>query len=290
MAVATVTAAVNPAPSTINSSSSSLLSPGSGGFLVQLPLPTSTHPSDPQNLNHDRAASGLSVPAADEHTREEESKAEAAEAQYQALQKGEAATAVDLSATQTAEKVANISAALNASNHAYGKAVFEASWDAEQLARLVAAADNEQLLTLLSKLDERPIHSRLTFHNLIFARNGVEYLSHVFSSVEPGRLTALIGAPDSGITLHAAAVPASRPSPAVRAHDGRHCFDGQPISSTTHRWQWLCLTQADTIRDDRYIVIYGAPPKILPSSPARVRQALPQLYMRAHSVLHIRGR
>ena len=233
MAVANITATVHPAPSTLHSSSSPLPSPTNRGIIAQLPLPTSSYPNDPQNLNHDRAAAGLSVPAADQHTREEESKVQAAEAHFQEVQKAEAATALDVSAAQSSEEAANIAAALNPSNHAYGKAVFEASWDAEQLARLVAAADNEHLLTLLSKLDERPINSRLSFHDVTFTRNGVEYLSHVSGSVEPGRLTALIGAPDSGITLLLSLL-AGRP-PLFGRMTGDILFDGQPISSTTRK-------------------------------------------------------
>ena len=194
------------------------------GSLTQLPLPTGTYAHDPGNLGHDVQ----SVPPPNPHTREEEEKAAAAEAAHQA--KAAASTAVAVAPGESGEEWQRIRAALSGGAK---KAALESDWSVEGLQKLVEAASTEELLTLLAALDDRAFTSRMSYHSLTFTRNGVDYLHNVSGAIEPGKLTALIGAPDSGITLLLSLL-AGR-APLLGKMTGDILYDGQPISAATRR-------------------------------------------------------
>ena len=210
-----------PTPSAHTSSSSPVLD-----TVTNLPITTGTYFHDPGNRGHD--SQPAPIPAANPHTREAEERAEEAEAAHRA--KKETAVAVSGGAGESGEEWKRLQTALEGG---VTKAQLEGEWSVQGLEKLVDAASTEQLLTLLAALDDRRSTSRMTYHNLTFTRNGVEYLHNVSGAIEPGKLTALIGAPDSGITLLLSLL-AGRP-PLFGQMGGEILYDGQPISVATRR-------------------------------------------------------
>ena len=190
--------------------------------LTQLPITTGTYAHDPGNLGHDVVKP---TPPPNGHTREEEERAEQAEAAHQAK-----TTALSVAPGESGEEWERIRSALEGG---VNKGELERGWSVESLQKLVEAASTEQLLTLLGVLDDRAFTSRMTFHHLTFTSSGVEYLHNVSGAIEPGKLTALIGAPDSGITLLLSLL-AGR-APLFGKMSGEILYDGQPISPATHR-------------------------------------------------------
>jgi ABC-type multidrug transport system ATPase subunit len=208
-----------------------------GNARAQVPPVTGTCPSDPQNLTLDSATYELSHTLHQVQSRQEEAKQQATETTFRAEKQQQAVVAIDVASNQSPEELAPPQQALapvpTGNDASVSKAAFEADWDIVGLERLVDAASTEQLLTLLSKLDERPFHSRMSFHNVSFQRNGVQYLRGVNGVIEPGKLTALIGSPDSGITLLLSLL-AGR-SPLFGKATVNILYDGQPISAVTRK-------------------------------------------------------
>ena len=240
--------------------------------LAQLPLVTGTFPTDPANQRHEAAGTATLQRGASKDPQQARAVEEKAEAVELADRQGKKEKAEERLAVEVSdEDAARIRKSLTPEGiKALNTGVFESEWSMERLEMLVDLADTEQLLALLGRLDEKAIADTLSFHHLSYEKGGVKYLHDVSGVVQPGRITGLIGAPDSGITLLLSLLAGRTPRSGQLT--GEILFNGSPITPSTRRYVGYLvredpnlpqLTVYETLNFSARLRVTGESPKVI---------------------------